>query len=413
MQEYPPMKLIVTRSQPRPGASALLGGIGIGAALMYYLDPARGARRRGLLRDQLTHAARVASEAAGTTSRDFANRARGIAAEVRALGSTDEADDDVLVQRVRAVLGRTISHPSAIEVTADGGEVTLSGDILASEVDQIIKEVEKVRGVTQVNNALVTFETADGIPSLQGGVRKKGDEFELRQENWSPAARLLTSVAGGALAFYAARRHDRFGSALGLAGLALLTRGLSNRELTRVVGVRGGRNAIRIQKTVNIAAPVDKVFSNLTDWDKFPQWMSHVREVRVYGDKNSIGTRTHWEVDGPAGSTVAWDAVVTRFIPNELVAWKSVEGEPVRQAGRIRFQPNEDGSTRVHVELQYNPPAGYIGHAIAALFKKDPKRQMDDDLARLKTLLETGRPARDAAAHNGASEAIEGLGVAG
>lgn len=390
------MKLIVARSQPNRGATALLGGIGIGAALMYYLDPVRGARRRSLLRDQLTHAARVAGETAGTTSRDLRNRAVGLAAEVRSLGSGAELDDRRLESRVRAILGRVASHPSAITVTASNGNVTLNGDVLASEVDELIREVKSVRGANDVNNELVVFDSANGVPSLQGGRPRTGDEFELAQENWSPAARFLTSIAGGALTLYGARRHDRFGSALGLAGLALLGRGLANRDLTQLVGVRGGRNGIRIEKTVNIAAPVEQVFDFLTAWENFPQWMSHVKLVRSSGSPG-VGERTHWEVDGPAGATVEWDAVTTRFVPNELVAWKSVEGQAIRQAGRMRFAPNEDGMTRVHIELQYNPPLGVVGHAVASLFKRDPKHQMDDDLARLKTLIETGHPARDAA----------------
>ncbi|MEW5918940.1 MAG: hypothetical protein AB1762_21230, partial [Gemmatimonadota bacterium] len=74
------MRFIVTRT-PRPNTSLVLGSVGVGAALMYFLDPVRGARRRSLVRDKLTHALRVAGEAAGTTSRDMQNRLRGAAAE--------------------------------------------------------------------------------------------------------------------------------------------------------------------------------------------------------------------------------------------------------------------------------------------------------------------------------------------
>ncbi|MGQ0639212.1 MAG: SRPBCC family protein [Gemmatimonadaceae bacterium] len=390
------MRVIVRKSQ-RPSTQVLLGGIGIGAALMYYLDPARGARRRGLLRDQLAHAVSLAGDVAGTTSRDLANRARGLAAQARALGEGDEADDRVLEARVRAELGRVISHPGAIDVMADQGRVTLAGDVLSSEANRLIRRVTRVRGVTEVNNRLRVSDGSEGVPSLQGGTPRTGDEFELRQDNWAPAARFLTSVAGGAMALYGVARRDRFGSAMGIAGLALLTRGVTNRDLRRVVGTRGGRNGIAIHKTVDINASPEAVFAFLTDWENFPHWMSHVRAVRSSGPRGEVGERTHWEVDGPAGSTVVWDAVTTRLVPNELVAWKSVEGEPVRQAGRMRFAPNTDGGTRVDIELQYNPPGGTLGHAIAALFKRDPKHQMDDDLARLKTAIETGRAPSDAA----------------
>ncbi len=77
------MRFVVTRTRNTRGTAALLGGMGLGAALMYYFDPTRGARRRGMLRDRLTHAANAAGDAVGTTSRDLANRARGFAAEAR------------------------------------------------------------------------------------------------------------------------------------------------------------------------------------------------------------------------------------------------------------------------------------------------------------------------------------------
>jgi uncharacterized membrane protein len=97
------------------------------------------------------------------------------------------------------------------------------------------------------------------------------------------------------------------------------------------------------------------------------------------------------------GMGVEWDAVITRDVPNELLAWKSVEGASVESAGIVHFTRNEDGTASVQVKLSYNPPAGAIGHAIAALFGSDPKTEMDADLMRMKSMLETGVPPHDAA----------------
>ena len=102
-------------------------------------------------------------------------------------------------------------------------------------------------------------------------------------------------------------------------------------------------------------------------------------------------------VDGPAGVPVEWDAVITKQVPEQVLAWKSVPGSAIAQAGIIRFDSNTDGSTRVDIRFSYNPPAGAIGHAVAALFGADPKREMDEDLVRMKTLIEGGHPPRDAA----------------
>jgi uncharacterized membrane protein len=385
--------------------AALLGAAALGATLMYFLDAERGTRRRHLLRDRLAHAGRVVGDGVSTTGRDLGNRARGVAAEARARVRPDDADDRVVEERVRAELGRVVSHPGAVIVTAEQGRVLLAGPVLAREAAELVSRVGKVRGVERVEDRLQPHETADGVPELQGGRPRRGGEFELAQENWSPAARLVGGLSGGALAFYGARRSDAIGTLLGVAGLALFARGSTNTDLGRLVGVGGGRRAVDIQKSITVNAPVGEVFGYFTDWENFPRWMSHVREVGASGERGAVGERTHWVVDGPAGSRVEWDAETTRLEPNELVAWKSVEGAAIRQSGTIRFEAVGEGSTRVHVRMSYNPPAGAVGHAVASLFGRDPKRQMDDDLARLKTTIETGKPPRDAVASQQATTA--------
>jgi uncharacterized membrane protein len=396
-----------------PSALALLGAAGLGAALMYAFDPGRGARRRKMIADRLVHAGHVAADAAGVTRRDVSNRARGVAARARALGSDDDADDRVIEERVRAELGRVVSHPGAIAVTATDGWVTLAGPVLAREKDNLLARTRGVRGVTGVVDQLEAHETAESVPALQGGVERTGSTFELRQENWTPAARLLTGVAGSALALYGARRRGPVGTALGLAGLALFTRGAANTDLARVTGVGGGRRAVDVQKTINVSAPPDEVFGWITEWESFPQWMSHVREVTASGPRGAVGERTHWVVDGPAGVPIAWDAETTKFEPGRLVSWKTVEGSTVEHAGTLQIAPNADRGTRVHVRMTYRPPAGAVGHVVAAFFGRDPKRQMDDDLMRLKSTIEGGQPPRDAAAASGAGSGAATAGAPG
>jgi uncharacterized membrane protein len=96
---------------------------------------------------------------------------------------------------------------------------------------------------------------------------------------------------------------------------------------------------------------------------------------------------------------VEFDAEITRVIPNAMIAWKTLEGSPVAHAGVVRFDRETDGRTRVHIRMAYNPPAGWLGHGVAAAFGADPKSSMDADLARMKTLIETGRAPHDAARH--------------
>lgn len=117
------------------------------------------------------------------------------------------------------------------------------------------------------------------------------------------------------------------------------------------------------------------------------------------------GRRSHWKVRGPFGATVEWIAETTSFVPNERIAWESVDGSLIKNTGTIRFESADGGrATRLDVRLSYNPVAGYLGHGIAALFRVDPKKSLDDDLLRLKSLLEQG--SATAHGHKVTSDAI-------
>jgi hypothetical protein len=218
-----------------------LGGAGIGATIMFFLDPDRGARRRSLVRDRFVHAGHSLGEGVGTTSRDVRNRARGAAAVTRRRLAHEEADDRVVAERVRAELGRLVSYPGAIEVDVNEGTVTLHGPVLAREAGRLIAGVRGVRGVADVEDHIDRHETAENVPGLQGIPHTPGASFELMQENWTPAARLLTGVAGSALALYelaGERRHDPLHASLGVGGIALAARGATNRPLHRLFRAR-------------------------------------------------------------------------------------------------------------------------------------------------------------------------------
>lgn len=386
----------------------LIAAAGVGATAMYVLDPARGRRRRHLLGDKLVHATRVAGDVIQTTRRDVANHARGVGALARRRLASDEGDDVVLTERVRAKLGRAVSHPSAIEVTVEQGRVTLRGPVLAHEADQLIAQVTGVRGVDEVEDRLERHEGPGHIAGLQGGAESPASRFELLQENWTPTARLLTTVIGASLAGIALRDSERrnpLAAVVELAGFALFVRGATNMPFGRLIGVGAGRRAVTVQKAINIAAPIDEVFARLTEWERWPEWMSHVREVTRSGVRGAEGERTHWVVDGPARTTVLWDAVTTRLVPPELIAWQTVDGASSAHGGRIRLVATDDELTSVDVHMTYKPIAGAAGHAVVALFGRDPKRQLDGDLARLKVTIETGRSSHDAAVRRSALRA--------
>ncbi|HEU5304532.1 MAG TPA: SRPBCC family protein [Gemmatimonadales bacterium] len=364
----------------------LVRGIILGAGAMYLLDPDRGPRRRSLLRDQIVRAGNKLGDGLSATARDTRNRTVGAAASFRSRFREEEAEDDVLQERVRSAIGRLVSHPGAIEVTASDGRVTLRGDVLTEELNRLIKGVERVRGVKEVRNALAIHSSADGVPALQGQGRPREQRPELLQDNWAPAVRLAMGTLGGWMAFKGLRTRGLPGRALTPIGLGLLTRAVTNRSTRRLVGAGAGRRAVHIQKTIRVAAPVERVWELWSRFEQFPRFMSHLREVlRI--DQN----RSHWVASGPGGIPVEWDATVTEWLPHELIAWKSVEGSPVETAGRVQFRPTPDGQTEIDVHLSYNPPIGTLGHVVASLFGTDPKHAMDEDLVRLKSLLEDGK----------------------
>jgi hypothetical protein len=201
---------------------AVLTGLGMGAGLMYLLDPERGRRRRALIRDRAAHSANVGVDAMGAVGRDMAHRATGVAARLRRPFREEAVDDAVLAERVRARLGRAVSHPRAIDVEVTDGRVCLRGPVVQAEVTHLLNAIQGVRGVREVVSALEEHEEAANVPALQGGHTTARPY--LWQRTWSPTARLLIGSAGTALTGYGASRRDVPGALLAASGLGLLAR---------------------------------------------------------------------------------------------------------------------------------------------------------------------------------------------
>ena len=360
-----------------------LGGFVLGAATVRLLDPRSGARRRAEVLQRGVHTAHEAADFTGKSLRDLRNRSRGIWHSLfRASGPVE---DDVLVERVRSRLGRVCSHPGAIEVAAQDGRVDLRGPVLAAEYQQVLEGVADVPGVIGIDEQLELHKRTDDVPALQGGAGRPIPRPELLQENWAPGTRLVVGTAAAGLIGWGAFRRDLLG--LGIAGIGalLLARCIANLPVRRLTGAGGGRRGVDVRKSIFIAAPPDELYGFFMAAENFPRFMEHVREVRIAGEG-----RWHWRVDGPAGSEVEWDAEVTRAEPGQLLSWRTLPNASVESSGTVRFN-RADGGTRIDVRLTYNPPFGAIGHAVAALFGSDPKKQLDDDLLRLKSLVEQGK----------------------
>lgn len=366
----------------------LLISAAVGGAAMYLLDPEHGRRRRALLRDQAVKAQSNVRDTLDAGKRDLSNRATALTGRARSLFRRRKPTDHVLAERVRSKMGRYVLHPGALEVTAADGQVALSGSILSHEHSDLIDAISLVEGVTDVIDRLTVYETAEGISELQGGRPRRGDR--VLQDNWTPAARVAAGAAGTTLALFALRGGFR-GLLYGTAGALLLLRSATNKPLRTLAGM-SNEGVVDIEKTIQINAPIEEVFEYLANYENFPQFMRNVRSVETRADG-----RSHWVMAGPLGTNVEFESYLIDLVPNELIEWSSVEGSPVQHTGSIRLQP-ADGGTRVHIRMSYTPPAGVLGHAVAKLFGADPKTELDEDLMRLKSTLETGKPPRDAAA---------------
>lgn len=237
--------------------TSFLTGAGVGLGLMYLLDPERGARRRGLVRDKCIRMAHKTADALDCTLRDLGHRAQGASAIMQSMLTLTRADvtDEVLVRRVRSKLGRFVSHPHAVDVSAQDGRIRLSGPILAHEVNVLLDCVRRVPGVTEVDSQLEAHKEAGDVPALQGGTARPGQRPELMQEHWSPTMRLVMGALGGALASFGARRRDPVGITLGATGAALLARSATDLEFSKLVGIGAGRRSVDVQKTINIDLP--------------------------------------------------------------------------------------------------------------------------------------------------------------
>jgi uncharacterized membrane protein len=371
------------------------GGVALTAAAMYWFDPASGRRRRALLRDQLVSASGDLRSAIEAGARDVAHRMRGTLAAARsAYNGSSRVTDHVLAERVRTALGRAVSHPGAIEVTVSNGRVTLRGDLLADEFRQLMRVVRATHGVVAVEDKLSIHEDSRGVSALQGGRPRRPLRFHFLRDYWSPGARLVGGAVGGMIAAWGLYRRGTLGVVGAAAGSALLLRSGANVPLSRWFRASGPNGAaIHIHKTIRVNAPVDEVFHILSGYENYPRFMRNVRSVQRQPDGS-----TRWCIAGPAGIALEWESFTTRFEANRLLAWRTEASAPIQHSGVMRFEP-ANGGTRVDIRMSYCPPAGALGHAVAAAFGVDPKSELDQELLRLKSFVETGKAPRDAAAN--------------
>lgn len=215
--------------------------------------------------------------------------------------------------------------------------------------------------------------------------------------NVGSGERWASGLAGASLALLGLPRllgGSAGGGLLALLGGALVYRGVSGRcAAYRALGIdrsdhgaTRGNLGIKVDKDVMVQAPPGRVDRLWRDLENLPRFMSHLERVEVLADN-----RSRWTARAPGGASIQWEAEIINERPDELIAWRSVEGSTVESAGSVRFVPAGIGATRVEVSLQYDPPGGQAAHGVAALLGADAGQQIEHDLQEFKRAVESGR----------------------
>ena len=218
--------------------------------------------------------------------------------------------------------------------------------------------------------------------------------------------RLAGAIGGPLLALFGLTRGTLGGLILAAGGGALFYRSMSGHcPAYQAAGVTTARRVgepLHAEKSVTINRPVEDLYRFWRDFAHLPRFMKHLDSVRVSSDK-----RSHWVAHGPANTRVEWDAEITEDRPNQLIAWRSLAGAEVQNSGTVRFEAATGGrGTVVRVALDYNPPAGALGSAVAKLFGEAPQQQIEGDLRRFKSLMEASEIPTTAGQPTGKRSAV-------
>lgn len=215
----------------------------------------------------------------------------------------------------------------------------------------------------------------------------------------------LASVAGGGILALAGLKRGGVGGALtALAGAALVQRGVTGRcAVYGTLGLSSSRedtgrrlgapdrvptfdSTVRVKTSITIARPAEELYHFWRDFRNAPRYRENIAQVRM-----DSPTRSHWVMTGPGDRTWEWDSELTLDREGRGFAWESLEGADLPNRGSVEFLPDARGEeTVVTYEIEFDPPGGVIGAAVANVFHEVPEQMVRADLRRFKALMETG-----------------------
>jgi uncharacterized membrane protein len=209
--------------------------------------------------------------------------------------------------------------------------------------------------------------------------------------NAAEVERWACALGGAALAIYgttrAVRERSVGGAMVAAAGGSLIARAgmqLADRSKDTREALSGSRG-ILVDEAVTVNRSPEPLYVFWRNFELLPCFMQNVVSVCQLD-----ATHSHWIAKAPAGRTVEWDAEIINEIPFELIGWRTLEHADVVSAGSVRFTPINGRGTEVRVRMQYNPPGGKMGAAVASLFGDEPSQTIREDLRRFKCIMETG-----------------------
>jgi uncharacterized membrane protein len=191
------------------------------------------------------------------------------------------------------------------------------------------------------------------------------------------AAALGLALIGGA-------RRGRPGTLLRVAGLGLLGFAVRPLVTTNVRRAGAARRHLDAHGSVDIERPIAEVFSFFRDFESFPRVSGRLRSVVDYQDG-----RSHWEAYAPSGAVMAFDVVVTKYVPRAVIAWESVPRSDIEMRGIVRFSPIGTGGTRIDVDISYRPARTAFNEAVLSLLHRRTDATLTDVLERLRFYLES------------------------
>lgn len=226
--------------------------------------------------------------------------------------------------------------------------------------------------------------------------------------NVSSSERIVSALGGSALAVWGMRNlNSAAGLTMMLSGAYLLMRGLSGYcAINQMVGRNTAEtprkaSAIEAKVTFTINKPRQEVYTFWRKLENLPQFMQHLEKVTELDDKRST-----WSAKIPGAekipgnlATVSWEAEIVEDVRGEHIAWSSMPGSTIDNAGEVKFKDAPDNSTEIMACISYRLPAGDLGSIAAKLFNPAVEKMMQDDLRSFKALMETGKvPAKEKSA---------------